>query len=181
MAIDPHDIPGISAAIASGSTEAFAAFYEAWFDHCHERVRMMTGFDEATSLDVVQDTMIRVSGSMPRFQDRMQLGAWLDRVMINIARDRIRSEARRKRREANRIRHRNERSPQEDLEALDARLSELEKEQRNLLQARYSLGWTLQRIADALGLGTGAVDGRIRRSLDRLREELAAPERDGDS
>ena len=57
MAIDPDDIPGISAAIASGSTEAFATFYEGWVDHCHERVRMMTGFDEATSLDVEQEVM----------------------------------------------------------------------------------------------------------------------------
>jgi RNA polymerase sigma-70 factor (ECF subfamily) len=178
MAIDPDDIPGISAAIASGSTEAFATFYEGWFDHCHERVRMMTGFDEATSLDVVQDTMLKVSGSMPRFENRRQLSAWLDRVMINVARDRIRSEKRRKQREANRRRHQAEDTLHEDIDALDARLASLEQEQRTLLQARFSLGWTLQRIADALGLGTGAVDGRIRRSLEQLREELTPSETD---
>ena len=180
MAIDPDDIPGISAAIASGSTEAFATFYEQWFDHCHERVRMMTGFDEATALDVVQDTMLKVSGSMPRFESRSQLAAWLDRVMINVARDRIRSEKSRKRREANRRRQQTVETPQEDLDALDARLASLEQEQRTLLQARFSLGWTLQRIADAFGLGTGAVDGRIRRSLEELREELTPSETDQD-
>ena len=50
----------ISAAIASGSTEAFAVFYEAWFDRCLESTMRMTGFDESTALDIVQETMMTV-------------------------------------------------------------------------------------------------------------------------
>ena len=125
--------------------------------------------------------MLKVSGSMPRCENQRQLSAWLDRVMINVARDRIRSEKRRKRREANRRSHQAEKTLQEDIDALDGRLASLEEEQRTLLQARFSLGWTLQRIADALGLGTGAVDGRIRRSLEQLREELTDSETDTDT
>ncbi|MCH8316763.1 MAG: sigma-70 family RNA polymerase sigma factor [Planctomycetes bacterium] len=38
-----------------------------------------------------------------------------------------------------------------------------------LLLMRHRFGWTLKRIGDALGLKPGAVDGRIRRVLTKLR------------
>ena len=86
----------LTAAIASGSTEAFAAFYESWFDRCVESTMTMTRFDEATALDIVQDAMMTVATQMPRFDEERQLRAWLDRVLLNAARDRIRSETRRR-------------------------------------------------------------------------------------
>ena len=84
------DIRGLTAAIASGSTEAFAAFYEGWFDRAFRSIRTMTGFDESTCLDVVQDAMLKAATAMPPLRTESQLAAWLNSVMLNIARDRLR-------------------------------------------------------------------------------------------
>jgi DNA-directed RNA polymerase specialized sigma24 family protein len=40
---------------------------------------------------------------------------------------------------------------------------------QQLIHWRYRLGWTLQRIAETVGLKPGAIDGRLRRALERLR------------
>lgn len=166
------DIRNLTAAIASGSSGAFASFYEAWFDRCFRSARHMTGFDEAGCLDVVQDAMLKAATSMPRLHEESQLAAWMNRVMLNAARDRVRSEDRRRRREDARAVHAPERASDEDIEELMRTLDRLDEEQKELLHARFSLGWTLQRIAESLGLGAGAVDGRIKRALAQLRDDF---------
>ncbi|MDG2424939.1 MAG: sigma-70 family RNA polymerase sigma factor [Phycisphaerales bacterium] len=171
----------ITTAIASGSTEAFATFYELWFDRCLESTMRMTGFDEATALDVVQDTMMKVATQLPRFDEEGQLRAWLDRVLLNASRDRIRAEARRRKREQRPVRTELERMPHEQLEELDRHLGTLDEQQRSILRLRFSLGWSLQKIGNALRLGgPGSVDGRIRRALEKLRSEYQAEEIDHD-
>jgi RNA polymerase sigma factor (sigma-70 family) len=132
----------------------------------------MTGFDEAGCLDVVQDAMLKAATSMPRLHKESQLAAWMNRVMLNAARDRVRSEDRRRRREDARAVHAPERASDEDIEELMRTLDRLDEEQKELLHARFSLGWTLQRIAESLGLGAGAVDGRIKRALAQLRDDF---------
>lgn len=168
------DIRSLTAAIASGSTEAFAAFYEAWFDRCVRSVRSMTGFDEPTALDIVQDAMIKAATSMPRCKDEGQLSAWMNRVMLNSARDRIRSTTRREQREHAYQQQMSQATDATDLEDLMHKLDRLDEEQRAILHARFSIGWTLQRIAESLGLRAGAVDGRIRRALNQLRDDFDA-------
>jgi len=175
------DTRQLTAAIASGSTEAFAAFYETWFDRCLESTMRMTGFDEATALDVVQDTMMTAATRLPRFDEERQLKAWLDRVLLNAARDRIRSESRRRDRERRPVQTRLEAMPREELEELDRHLESLDEQQRSILHLRFSLGWSLQKIGNALGLGgPGSIDGRIRRALERLRHEYQEQEHDDD-
>lgn len=162
----------LTAAIASGSTEAFATFYEQWFDRCLESAMRMTGFDEPTALDIVQDTMVTAATQLPRFRDERQLKAWLDRVMLNGARDWIRAESRRRRREQRPVESGVESMTSADLEELERHLETLDEQQRSILHLRFSLGWSLQKIGNSLGLGgPGSIDGRIRRSLERLRRE----------
>ena len=171
----------LTAAIASGSTEAFAVFYEIWFDRCLESAMKMTGFDEPTVLDIVQDTMVTAATQLPRFRDERQLKAWLDRVMLNGARDWIRSESRRRRREQRPVESKVDSMTSEDLEELDRHLETLDEQQRSILHLRFSLGWSLQKIGNGLGLGgPGSIDGRIRRSLERLRREYRREDEDHD-
>ena len=169
----------LTAAIASGSTEAFAAFYQTWFDRCVESTMAMTRFDEATSLDIVQDAMMTAATQMPRCEEEGQLRAWLDRVLLNAARDRIRAETRRRGRERRPVRTGIERMPREQIEELDRHLQSLDEQQRSMLHLRYSLGWSLRRIANTLGLGgPGSIDGRIRRALAQLRAEYQDQDQD---
>ncbi|MFO0875168.1 MAG: sigma-70 family RNA polymerase sigma factor [Phycisphaerales bacterium] len=55
---------------------------------------------------------------------------------------------------------------------LTPRLAKLAPRDAELVAARFRFGWTLGRIGAALGLGAGAVDGRLNRILARLRKEL---------
>ena len=168
MEIDPGNTKALSRRIAAGDTAAFAVFYERWFDRCVGETRRRTGLDESACLDIVQDAMLRVATKMPVFQSEEELERWLRRVLINGARDRIRAETRRLRRESQLRPEPIER----DLEAIDElskKMDSLDAESRELLQRRFDLGWTLERIGRELGLAPGAVDGRIRRVLARLR------------
>src|SRR5690606_3993650 len=49
-----------TSAIARGDTEAFAQFYEIWFDRLVHMTRSITGRDESFCLDVTQDAMLRI-------------------------------------------------------------------------------------------------------------------------
>ena len=59
----------------------------------------------------------------------------------------------------------------EQLAWLRAELATLNDQPAQLLAMRYKLGWTLQRIGEALGLKPGAVDGRLNRAVAALRRK----------
>ena len=170
MEIDPGNTKALSRRIAAGDTAAFAVFYEHWFGRCVEDTRRRTGLDESACLDIVQDAMLRVATNMPVFESEAELERWMRRVLVNGARDRIRSESRRVRRESQ-LRPEPTEQDRDAIRELSGRLAALDAESGELLKRRFDLGWTLERIGRELGLAPGAVDGRIRRVLSKLRGE----------
>ncbi len=54
---------------------------------------------------------------------------------------------------------------------IEQQIAKLPPETRRLFDMRYRLGWSLQKIAGQVGLKTGAVDGRIRRAIDKLKQQ----------
>jgi RNA polymerase sigma factor (sigma-70 family) len=168
-----NSVRELTAAVASGDTEAFARLYRDRFDEMYAEARRATGRDESFCLDVIQDAMLRVIKSMKVMDTEQRLRAWLRVVVQSCAYDRLRSEARRQRREQAALATTQSASPDGDLaerlEWLRGEMAELEAPQAQLLMLRYRLGWTLQRIGSALGLKPGAVDGRVGRALSTLR------------
>ena len=163
----------LTAAIASGDTEAFARFYRAWFDRMTAEAARATGKDEAFCLDVVHDAMLRVIKSIKPLDSEAALGRWLQRTVRSCAIDRLRAESRRRRREqavATEERHAEAENLEERIAWLRRQLAELDEPAASMLLMRHRFGWTLARIGSAVGLNTGAVDGRIRRTLDFLRQ-----------
>jgi RNA polymerase sigma-70 factor (ECF subfamily) len=67
----------------------------------------------------------------------------------------------------------------EELLRLAAALERLPEVQRQAVELHYLRGWRLEEIADHLGRGKSAVAGLLHRGLDKLREFLQAPDRDG--
>lgn len=137
--------------------------------------RQATGRDESFCMDVVQDAMLRVIRRLPIIDDEPALSAWIRRVVISAAYDRLRSELRRARREKSFARdqaHASRTGPADDerLIWLRQRLAELEPDAASLIRLRFGLGWTLARISASLGLKPGAVDGRIGRVAKRMRD-----------
>lgn len=180
----PDSTRDLTAAVASGDAAAFERLYRGWFDELVGRLRTVTGQDESFCLDCVQDTMMRVIHAIPVLDSRRALAAWLHKAALSAARDRLRAEARRARREgAARSVARAAREAEtlggdacgpdeESLTRVTRALEELDPEDARLIEARHRFGWTLSRIGEALGIGAGAADGRIRRALAVLRARL---------
>lgn len=82
----------LTAAVAAGDPVAFGALYEARFNSVYAIARRATGRDESFCLDVTQDAFMRVIKSMKPMETEEQLGAWLRRVTITAAYDRLRRE-----------------------------------------------------------------------------------------
>jgi RNA polymerase sigma factor (sigma-70 family) len=174
----PDTAHELTRAIAAGDTEAFARFYEAWFERMYAEARRATRRDESFCLDVVQDAMMKVIRSMPVLETEAAMAAWLRRVVQRCAYDRLRAEARRMRREGAIVGGREIASDmREQIEWLRAELNLLDDESRHLLDLRWRLGWTLQRIGASLGLSAGAVDGRLSRIV-RGMQRRAREQRD---
>ena len=163
----------LTAAIASGDTEAFGRFYEQWFEHVLMEARLTSRRDEQFCLDLVQDTMMRLIRSMKTFDNEDGLQRWLRVVVQTCCIDLFRAEARRRRREGthhsitDQTKGANEQD--ERLVWLESQLAALTPDDAKLLDMRFRFGWTLARIASTLGLSTGAVDGRLNRLLAALR------------
>lgn len=164
----------LTAAIASGDTEAFARFYRERFGPMYAEARRVSGRDESFCLDVVQDAMLRVIKSLVPMNSEAGLRAWLRAAVQCCAYDRLRADSRRVRREQRAARNPESSATSED--DIDERLTWLQQEialldhqQSRLLVMRFRLGWTLQRIGKAVGLKPGAVDGRLTRAVAALR------------
>ena len=171
-----------TSAIASGDTEALSRFYEYWFDRLYAEARRVTRKDESFCLDVVQDVMMRVIKSIKPMQSEAQLWRWLQTVVRSCAYDRLRKEIRRQQREGS-VNYDSTRTDlaetNEQLRWLEQQINELDHRDVNLLIMRHRFGWTLKRIGRALGMTTGAVDGRLTRLTSRLRDKAKERFHDG--
>jgi RNA polymerase sigma factor (sigma-70 family) len=171
-----QDVRKLTSAIASGNTEAFALFYETWFDMVYDLARHAARADETTCLDIVQDVMLRVIKALPRLESEAQVHVWLKRTVHRVCIDRFRAEQRRARREERRqVSTAPERMAllDERIAWLEAQLQTLDHEDAQLLLMRHRFGWTLARIGKTLGLSTSAVDRRLRRITGSLQQRAS--------
>lgn len=129
--------------------------------------------------DAAQEAWLRVARRPVPCAHALALDAWLRRVAVSAAIDLLRSDLARRAREHRVARTRHEAeafaadvmqldSAQADLGAL----SGLASEDRSLLELRARTGASLAHLATALGLGTAAVDSRLRRAAERARRML---------
>jgi RNA polymerase sigma-70 factor (ECF subfamily) len=161
----------VSAGIASGSREALGALYEAKFAMLVDSLRRSTRRDESFILDCVQETMIRVATRLGPMTTHASLDAWLTRVALHAAIDRLRAERLRSvEPEPIRTASSEERSADFDAMAeITAMLARLPEGERSLLSLRFVRGLTLDQLGRHLGEAPKAIDSRIRRILGRLR------------
>lgn len=161
-----------SAAVAGGSREALASLYERRFAFLFRIARDHTRRDESFALDCVQDAMLRVAKSFPPLDGAAALDAWLCRVTLNAALDRLRSERSRAVRESQHTIG----ATRDDCDArsdeITRALRDLDEDERELLRLRLERGLSLAELARHLELAPKAIESRIRRILGRLRARL---------
>ncbi len=175
------DWRAITGGIADGDRECFRVYYEHFFGLMYDHVQRLSGRDEATCLDLVHDAMLKAIRCMKSFDDKAQITSWTVAVVKSTVYDWLRKQSREKQfvAEMNIGDGNTSAAPAvilTDVERMDwvqHQLQQLPPELRKLVRLRYRMGWTLDRIAKHVGLTTGAVDGRIGRSICKLKERAS--------
>ena len=168
----------LTAAMATGDGAATDAFYRQWFPFLLATARRTTRRDEAFCLDVVQDATLRIVRTVrPAHSDR-QVRAWVRLVVQTTALDLLKRERRRSGHEAAvavvpAAADRSADPDDERIEWIRERVHRFDPELVRIVEWRYVRGWTLQEVAERLGLTVGTVNGRLQRALAQLRERAA--------
>jgi len=163
----------LTSAVARGHEPAVEVFYRRFFDLLYRHARQVSRRDESFCLDVVQDAMLRIIRTIRPVTTEGQLVAWLKLIVKSVTYDALRRERRRRDREAAHGSVVPTAPPDEPerLAWLREQLLALDPPLVRLIELRFVHGWKLARIAELLGLSVGTVDGRLRRALDRIRQQ----------
>lgn len=149
--------------------------------------------NEADAEEITQDTFIRAHRSFCRFRGACSVATWLNRIAVNLARNRYWYFFRRQRQStlsldvsvgeegsasfcdllgSNEPDPSQESSRNEFQAAIERCLAALEPASRQILLMRTSLDQSYEEIAGALGVNVGTVKSRIARARERLRRHL---------
>jgi RNA polymerase sigma-70 factor (ECF subfamily) len=129
---------------------------------------LVTG-DAAAAEDIAQESFLAAVRNLDRFDRRRPFGPWLHRIVVNRAIDWTR--ARRLRGEVELGDH-YAAPPAPELDGTAfPRIAALPPEHRAVIVLRYVLEYTPGEIAQLLDLPRGTVNSRLRRGLDRMRDD----------
>ena len=171
MRVDWHDH---TRRLAAGDRASFELFYESFFQIMYQDARRLTGRDESTCLDLVQEAMLKAIRAIKPIGDYPHLRNWCGALVKSVAYDWLRREGRRRCESLASV----DEPPQSlvhepETEArwrwIEEQMLEAPRDLQQLFALRYRLGWTLEQIARRFGWKTGAVDGKLRRAIEQLR------------
>ncbi len=144
-------------------------FREHW-PRAYRAAHLVTG-DPAAAEDIAQEAFLAAIRNLDRFDRRRPFAPWLHRIVVNRAIDWNR--ARKLRAEV----ELGDWLPAAPVEELDGsalgRIADLAPEHRAVVVLRYVLEYTPGEIAELLDLPRGTVNSRLRRGLDRMKEQEA--------
>jgi len=84
---------GLVRRTAQGDQSAFAAIVDEFGDGILRRALAILR-DEADARDATQETLLRVWRDLPGLRSEERFEAWLDRILVNVCRDRLRHRGR---------------------------------------------------------------------------------------
>ena len=125
--------------------------------------------DAAAAEDIAQEAFLAAVRALDRFDRRRPFGPWLHRIAVNRAIDWTRARTLRAEAEQHDV-PAPERAETDD--RLLPALARLDPEQRAVIVLRHLLEYTPGEIAELLDLPRGTVNSRLRRGLDKLKDEL---------
>ncbi|MGH2807781.1 MAG: RNA polymerase sigma factor [Actinomycetota bacterium] len=136
---------------------------------------LLTG-DRHTAEDLVQDAFVKIAGRFRHLRSRAAFGSYLNRAVVNLARDRARH-SKLERRELERERHagRDAVTAPPDLEGrheVMESLLTLPYRQRAAVVLRYYQDLSEQQVADAMDLSLPAARSLIARGIETLRKHM---------
>jgi RNA polymerase sigma-70 factor (ECF subfamily) len=152
-----------------GSVDDLERLFREHWPRAYRAALLVTG-DAAAAEDIAQEAFLAAVRNLDRFDRRRPFAPWLHRIVVNRAIDWTRSR---------RLRAEVElgdylpapAAPESD--NTFGRIADLAPEHRAVVVLRYVLEYTPGEIAELLDLPRGTVNSRLRRGLDRMREQQA--------
>jgi len=159
-----------------GDRAAYEALFRARCAFVEREAARVLGSRRDLAEDAVQEAWLRVARRPVASPCMKSLDGWLRRVVRSAAIDLLRNELSRRLREGAVARERAESvrflDEYERLESLQREVDSLDgitPEERALFELKARTGATTARLAGWLGLGSAAVDSRLRRAAERAR------------
>lgn len=182
------DWRSVTRSMANGDSKSLAVFYESQFEVMLAEARRCSGLDESSCLDLVQESMIKAIRCIKPMDNEKAVSAWSRAVVKSVTWDWFRSQKRMisidrsaapEQPDPRNLDQKPKTASEGFLEVekearliwLEDELQSLPHELQTMISLRYRLGWSLKKIGQRFGIRTGAVDGRIRRAIDRLRKK----------
>jgi RNA polymerase sigma-70 factor (ECF subfamily) len=160
---------------------------ERHYGRIHRAALVMTG-NVWEADDLAQETFLQAMRSLRRFSGRSRVETWLYAILVNQHRRRLRTQARRERRQLRWLHWvwtpPPSEKPEQDMESEEWRQSvwrhvaELPEVQRHAMVLRYSEDLSYEEIAQVLGCPVGTVKSRLHHALATLRSKVDATEND---
>ncbi len=156
-----------------GNVKAMDLLYDHYADALYGVVLRMVG-DEALASDVLQESFVKIwQNSRSYDSSKGRLFTWLLRIVKNKAIDSIRKTGRKSEIHSElKIVHKSDALDSSDpalKHDLNTVLSNLDKDQRELIEHSYILGYSHPEIAEKFDLPLGTVKTRIRNAMKELR------------
>ena len=165
-----------------GSAGTFEALVEERLDSCYRLAAVLLG-DRLEAEDATHDAFVKAQRSWSGVRDPAAAPAWLDRIVVNECRDRLR-----RRRMARAILKRNTEpiestTPGDDRgsaerAALRDALAELSSDHRVVVVLRDLLDLPIEEIATRTAAPAGTVKSRLHHALRQLRAAYDAADRE---
>ncbi len=171
-----EDIRALTLAIRRGDAAAFDRFHDLYSFRLYRFLLVLARGDENAAREICQAAMIKLAKKFQVFDDERRLWAWLCTVAKNAFIDHYRAQRRRDRfvslEEMPASIAGEENSAGRLCEILREALAVLEPEERELMQAAYIDNRPLGELAGASGLTYKAVESRLARLRQKLKEQL---------
>jgi RNA polymerase sigma-70 factor (ECF subfamily) len=164
-----------------GDHDAFDQLAELHMTALFRLACVIVGPDDAA--DATQDALVRAWRDLPRLRDPDRFTAWLNRILVNGCRDRVRARTRQLR--EIRVVPLTDGPPDvtdhtarlDQSVSLSAAVARLPFDQRTVIGLHYAAGLTLRQAAEALGVPVGTAKSRLAAALVALRADLGEEER----
>ena len=191
MTATTSGVEGTSAGLveraAHGDGDAFDVIARALGDALYRRALAILRH-ESDAQDATQDALIRAWRELPRLNDSSRFDAWLDRILVNACRDRLRRRGRQQLREiqlavdgrdAGRLKtHASDSGPDDGRRvAIEDAFRRLDIDDRTLLVLHHLEQRPVADIAAVLAIPTGTAKWRLHRARKRLERELEKEDR----
>lgn len=164
------DLALVDTFLRTRSEDAFDALYEAHTPVLYALAMRLMGGDEREAEDLVQESWIRAVRALPSFRARSALRSWLCGLLVNVRRERMRTEWRMV--DAPGVEPAANAGDLDDALDLERAIAALPEGARDVYVLHDVYGYTHREIGEMLGVADSTSRSQLTRARTLLRSSL---------